>query len=885
MGLGKTYSADYLIDSNGNTGVSGQVLISTATGIDWADGSSIIGGPYLPLAGGTMTGNTIHGDNVKSVYGAGNDLSIYHDGSNSYIEDSGTGGLFIRAADSLRLQGINQSNFFIATQGSSVNLYYNNANKFDTTNVGVNVTGKISLSGKITGLTAGTANTDAVNVQQLNDATTGALIFKGTWSAAPTTTSTLNGAVSSNTTIVIAAANPGISVGATITGAALPAGVTVTAIAVDEVTITMSSAHSISNGATLTFTTVGGIPDLSQTARKVTGDYYICETAGVATPNGASTTPDEWAVGDWVAFSDLATDAWQKIDNSSVLSGGGNGGSLAAWSGTGTSVTLSDSRFTQNANENTVTAPSNLSSDNGLIVQMANGNDIIRARANGIVEIPTSYLHINNSGGIYSDGKIKARGGVTDDLGTLGLGGSDTTDNLVLTSNTSAKFSGLLDVTGAADGQVRIYGGNDPGNAILEFLNESAASTEGFRIKYMNQVGDTYFDNIWDGGTDTSPAIRFRTKTAGTAVDAVTITHGGNVGIGTTSPIDKLNVDGGTGDAAAQDAKIALTRISSTGNVLAGKMVLTTKPSDTTNHGNLVFQVKTTASSGESSAYYTDAMTIDGNSANIGIGVDNPAAKLTIGPGGATTRSIEFQGNNSATGMSGTLGYFANAVYLASNYYYNSGQVHPNSAFGQLAIILISGQTAGSNSIDFDISDHTDANNAPDHRMQLFDSGDLKLNNYDSTNKTGTPTYLLGTDASGNVVKTLGTGIPGGPYLPLTAGSTVPLSGDLYISSAKIANEENTDIDVGTEVIAQVAIATFTAAFFDFVVKKGTNVRSGTVFACHDGTNVEYAETSTVDLGDTSDLVLTVDISAGNMRLLGTAASNDWSVKSLIRAI
>jgi len=54
MGLGKTYSADYLIDSNGNGGVSGQVLISTATGIDWSDGSSIIGGPFLPLAGGRM---------------------------------------------------------------------------------------------------------------------------------------------------------------------------------------------------------------------------------------------------------------------------------------------------------------------------------------------------------------------------------------------------------------------------------------------------------------------------------------------------------------------------------------------------------------------------------------------------------------------------------------------------------------------------------------------------------------------------------------------------------------------------------------------------------------------------------------------------------------
>ena len=53
-------------------------------------------------------------------------------------------------------------------------------------------------------------------------------------------------------------------------------------------------------------------------------------------------------------------------------------------------------------------------------------------------------------------------------------------------------------------------------------------------------------------------------------------------------------------------------------------MILTTKPSDPTNHGNLVFQVKTTASSGESSAYYTNAITIDGNNANVGIGTTSP---------------------------------------------------------------------------------------------------------------------------------------------------------------------------------------------------------------------------------------------------------------------
>jgi hypothetical protein len=82
-----------------------------------------------------------------------------------------------------------------------------------------------------------------------------------------------------------------------------------------------------------------------------------------------------------------------------------------------------------------------------------------------------------------------------------------------------------------------------------------------------------------------------------------------------------------------------------------------------------------------------------------------------------------------------------------------------------------------------------------------------------------------------------------------------------------------------------VLIATYTAAFFDFVIKNGTNLRVGTVFACHDGTNVVYTETSTNDLGDTSDVTLSVDISGTDMRLRATVTSDDWSVKSLIRAI
>jgi hypothetical protein len=64
--MSKKYTTNFLEDTNGSTGSANQVLISTAAGIDWVDGSGsgIIGGPYLPLAGGTLTG-ALTGTTVK----------------------------------------------------------------------------------------------------------------------------------------------------------------------------------------------------------------------------------------------------------------------------------------------------------------------------------------------------------------------------------------------------------------------------------------------------------------------------------------------------------------------------------------------------------------------------------------------------------------------------------------------------------------------------------------------------------------------------------------------------------------------------------------------------------------------------------------------------
>ena len=62
MGLGKTYSTKYLLDSNNNSGVAGQVLSTTSTGIDWADANT------LPGAGLWLeSGNDIYNSNSGNV--------------------------------------------------------------------------------------------------------------------------------------------------------------------------------------------------------------------------------------------------------------------------------------------------------------------------------------------------------------------------------------------------------------------------------------------------------------------------------------------------------------------------------------------------------------------------------------------------------------------------------------------------------------------------------------------------------------------------------------------------------------------------------------------------------------------------------------------------
>ncbi len=106
----------------------------------------ILGGPT------TFNDHTRHPDQVKACFGSGGDLQIYHDGSNSYISDTGTGSLFFEASNHMYFRSGDGGEYYAQfNDDSSVQLYHNNTIKFETASGGINVCGNIAATGTVDG--------------------------------------------------------------------------------------------------------------------------------------------------------------------------------------------------------------------------------------------------------------------------------------------------------------------------------------------------------------------------------------------------------------------------------------------------------------------------------------------------------------------------------------------------------------------------------------------------------------------------------------------------------------------------------------------------------------------------------------------------------------
>ena len=98
----------------------------------------------------TGTDDILFPDSAKAMFGASSDLQIYHDGSSSYVQDTGTGNLVIdtNGAGTYLMHGSEIMASFVAD--GAVGLRHDNSEKLATTSSGVDITGAFTATDQCT---------------------------------------------------------------------------------------------------------------------------------------------------------------------------------------------------------------------------------------------------------------------------------------------------------------------------------------------------------------------------------------------------------------------------------------------------------------------------------------------------------------------------------------------------------------------------------------------------------------------------------------------------------------------------------------------------------------------------------------------------------------
>lgn len=91
---------------------------------------------------------------------------------------------------------------------------------------------------------------------------------------------------------------------------------------------------------------------------------------------------------------------------------------------------------------------------------------------------------------------------------------------------------------------------------------------------------------------------------------------------------------------------------------------------------------------------------------------------------------------------------------------------------------------------------------------------------------------------------------------------------------------ENTGVTIGVQNVDTFALSLASGAVWHYTVTNGTEQRSGIFVATFLGSDADAFEDSTPDIGgSTDDVILSVDINAGDVRLRATATSPGWTVE------
>jgi len=652
VGIGTT-SPGFKLDVAGNAKVSSNFYIgnvdavTTATevlvrqsdrvrGITPANLINASGGPYLPLAGGTMSGNTNHSDNVKDRYGTGNDFQIWHDGSNTFLSNEGEGHLnIINTGDDRDIvfktdNGSGATTSYMVIDGSAeqtrfykdtrhtdgIKANFGDSNDLQIYHSGshsyIKDTGTGSLYLQTNGSAIYLQDTDGNAMAQFTDGGGSFLFYNGNLKLSTTNTGvTVTGAATATT--FLGDLNGTINTATTaVTKANATNDTTVATTAFVQNLIGTIPAGLVFQG---TWNAATNTPTLTS-GSGTTGHFYIVSTDGSTNLDGIT----DWKVGDWAVFVEQgASDQWEKVDNSSVLDGSGTGGSVAGWAGSGTSNTLTNAPITFSGNNTTFAG--NITTNTGLL-------DLNIGTTNIGIEVKStdagSYIR-------FDDGDNADRWYLGVQSGDFGIYNNANEKPFQIDSSKNATFTGNISF-----GDSHFIGDDANDNLLIQ-----GSASENVIIRSEDGL---YFRT---GGNNTR----------------LSINSSGNVGIGTTSPTANLHVTG-----ISSSGNLPIAKIESTGNISYLKFFNSstgTGSSDGTYigmNGGTAYLINKEAGNLYLGTGDDINLTLQ-NGGNVGIGTTSPTGKLDVREANVTistsnsmsdgVRGLKIAGNNAAIEFAG----------------------------------------------------------------------------------------------------------------------------------------------------------------------------------------------------------------------------------------
>ena len=580
-------------------------------------------------------------DNAKIKLGADGDLQLYHDGSQSRISDTGTGRLTIETdGDSIRLTKGTSENMAIFTPDGSVDLYYNNVKKFETTNLGATITGKLAVNGDLD--VSGTTTTfssssvsvadpvftlGGVSAPSSDDNKDRGIEFHYYDSSAKKGFFGYDDSTSSFVFLTAATNNSEVFTGTAgnlVTGnITLGDGHTIGDDNFDNLALISSSGENIvvaaANDIYLNTDASGGG---TGTNRVLINETAVTSALPIRGANGSASAPA-------LSFSgDTDTGIYLPTANNIAVTAGGS--EVIRFDGNLKTTTKGSVRVNGSTSEGIVIASSptasqglklfnNSSTDDASILNHYNGN-LILGTSN------TERLRIHGGGNITIGGTagqamLQLEGGdvrvdntrsfltETAGGGVISAVSMNSSDNL-----TFGDGNFVIDVTGTAE-RMRIDSAGKVGVGTTSPTKPLDVRSEARVWNGANGIELSYSTGNTTGivaSANTSGNLEFRTNIGSTA--KMFITNAGNVGVGTTSPQETIH---------AYSTSHTRIETESTTGVAAFKA--------TNNNGSYAWYV---SNANDTFRLYdfndsADRLTVDGNG-NVGIGTTSPAAKLDI---------------------------------------------------------------------------------------------------------------------------------------------------------------------------------------------------------------------------------------------------------------